>query len=89
MISQNQKVWLSSITVKIDRKPVLEPGEVHCYPYENTFYKIAERGAKYKSVSNITITNYLGLEFGTDHCPGTDSCSFGLNVIADFKIPEP
>lgn len=78
-----------STTLNLDEKPVLGPTESHCYPYEVTFEVDPEKEAKYKSLASITITNYLDLEPGTEHCPGTDPCSFGPNGMADFMIPKP
>jgi hypothetical protein len=88
MIGQKLNNGVSS-TLNLVQKPVLDPGESYCYPYENTFDLIAEKNVKYKSLASITITNYLGLEPGTKHCPGADPCSFGPNVMADFTIPKP
>lgn len=88
MIGQKLNNDVSS-TLNLAQKPVLDPGESYCFPYEYTFDLIAEKNAKYKSMASITITNYLGLEPGTEHCQGADPCSFGPNVMADFTIPKP
>lgn len=88
MIGQKLNNGVSS-ALNLVQKPVLEPGGSYCFPYEYTFDLIAEKNVKYKSLASITITNYLGLEPGTEHCPGADPCSFGPNVMADFTIPKP
>lgn len=77
------------MNTNLDQKPVLDPGESYCYLYENTFEMLAEKNIEYKSLASITITNYVGLESGTDHCPGTEPCSFGPNVMADFIMLNP
>jgi len=77
------------MNTNLSQKPVLDPGESYCYFYENTFEVIAEKNIEYKSLASITITNYEGLESGTDHCPGTEPCSFGPNLISDFTISKP
>ncbi len=77
------------MNTNLDQKPVLDPGESYCYFYENTFEVIAEKNIEYKSLARITITNYVGLESGTDHCPGGEPCSFGPNLISDFTISKP
>ncbi len=88
MLDQNLNNVVST-TLNLDEKPVLGPSESHCYPYEVTFEAGSEKGVKYKSLASITITNYLDLEPGTEHCPGTDPCSFGPNGMVDFTIPKP
>lgn len=77
------------MNTNLSQKPVLDPGESYCYFYENTFEVIAEKNIEYQSLASITITNYVGLESGTDHCPGTEPCSFGPNLISDFTISKP
>lgn len=77
------------MNTNLSQKPVLNPGESYCYFYENTFEVSAEKNIEYKSLASITITNYVGLESGTDHCPGTEPCSFGPNLISDFTISKP
>ncbi len=88
VIGQNQGNYIST-TVDLSQKPVLHPNESYCYPYEVAFEVIPEKNVQYKSLASITITNYVGLNPGTEHCPGTDPCSFGPNVIADFTISKP
>lgn len=62
-------------SVDVSPRPVLEPGENHCYPYEVTFEPV--EGAKYRNLARVTITNhsgYLGEPFGPE-------------VKADFSLP--
>ncbi|MCX6058564.1 MAG: response regulator transcription factor [Chloroflexi bacterium] len=87
-LDQNQNNVVST-TLNLDEKPVLSPSESHCYPYKVPFEADSEKEVKYKSLASITITNYLDLEPGTEHCPGTDPCSFGPNGMANFTIPKP
>jgi two-component system KDP operon response regulator KdpE len=88
LIGQKQGDTIST-TLNLNEKPVLDPGESYCYPYMVTFEVIFDKDVKYKSLASITITNYVGLMPGSDHCPGTDPCSFGPNAVTDFNMPRP
>lgn len=88
VIGQKQGNYIST-TVDLSQKPVIDPGESHCYPYKAAFDVIAEKDVKYKSLASVTITNYVEMLPGTDHCPGADLCSFGPTAMTDFSIPMP
>ena len=85
---QKQNINFST-TSDVSQKAVLDPNDSYCYPYVVTFEAGLEKDEEYMSLASITITNYLGMLPGTDHCPGTELCSFGPNVMADFTIPKP
>ena len=78
-----------SRTVAVNQKPVLEPGESYCYPYEIVFEPVPEQNVQYRNLANIMISNYTGLMPGSEHCPDSGSCSFGQSASAAFTIPEP
>jgi hypothetical protein len=64
-----------TVTVDVSEKPVLGPGESHCYAYEIPFTPIPN--AIYRNVAYVTITNhggYPGQPFG----PAPKSDSFRL-----------
>ena len=86
--SGERQSTFTSTTIDLEQYPVINPNESHCYPYEIVFNPILEEDAKYRNAVSITITNYAGLEIGSQHCPGPDSCAFGPTIIADFSLPK-
>lgn len=71
--------------IDVSRHPSLLPGESHCYPYEIEFFPV--EGAKYRNLAHASITNHAGWLPGSRNCPGPDSCPFGPEVKANFKLP--
>jgi len=69
----------------LSEKPVLDPGEIHCFPYVITFLPL--EGATYRNVARVTITNHSGWLPGSAHCPGPEPCAFGPEPKADFALP--
>ena len=65
-----------TVTVDVSEKPVLGPGESHCYAYEIPFTPIPD--AIYRNVAYVTITNHGG------H-PGVP---FGPAPKAGFSLPD-
>ncbi len=69
------QVWYTS-SIDTSEKPVLEPGESHCYPYKIVFAPV--NGATYKNSVRITITNHSG-HLGESSGPSPD---------AGFSLPN-
>ena len=67
---------LVSERVDTSAKPVLEPGESYCYPYDVEFVPV--EGAIYRNEARVTITNHSGW-LGTP---------FGPNPKAGFSLPS-
>jgi len=76
-------------TVDLSAKPVLRPGEIHCYPFEITFEPDLQQDAQYQIKTVITITNHIGLAAGSTYCPGPQPCPFGPEISTDINLPEP
>jgi len=74
--------------VDLNQKPILNPNETFCYPYEIFFSPIIEDDVLYLNTSSVTITNYAYLLPGSEYCPGSDPCSFGKTDKAEFYLPE-
>ncbi|OGC81870.1 MAG: hypothetical protein A2V81_04740 [Candidatus Abawacabacteria bacterium RBG_16_42_10] len=77
---------LTSSSIDMSSKPVLGPGESHCYPYTISFTPV--NNASYRNVAHITITNHSGWLPGGNNCPGTDPCAFGPEPKDDFDLPS-
>lgn len=88
IFSENQRNYIS-VSVDISQRPILNPGQSFCYPYETLFDSISGQDVKYRNLASITITNYVDLLPNSEHCPGSEPCSFGPNLITDFDLPEP
>lgn len=76
-------------TVDLSAKPVLRPGEIHCYLFEITFEPDSQQDALYQTKTAITITNHIGLAVGSPYCPGPEPCPFGPEISTDITLPEP
>jgi hypothetical protein len=88
---KNGKTFKDYYTTPIDlsAKPVLEPGESFCYPYEIIFDPVGNADTTYRNIAKVTITNHSGWLPGDHNCPGTTPCPFGPTVKATFQIPAP
>lgn len=85
----NHEQYEDYIFAHIDcsEKPVLYPGELHCYPYEITFDAVLNDDIIYQNMFSVSITNYTGWMPGGKHCTGTTPCPFGLQIADHFEIP--
>ena len=88
-INSSSSVKNVSSTVDLSKKPVLDPGENFCYPFENNFVPASEPEALYRSTTMITITNYTGFTNGSKYCPGTKPCPYGPEITTDLFLPAP
>jgi DNA-binding winged helix-turn-helix (wHTH) protein len=79
---------LYTTSLDVSAHPVLEADETHCYPYK-LFIDTLKNADTIKVNAIITITNYVGLHPGSNHCPGEDPCAFGPNLLAEFTFPKP
>jgi hypothetical protein len=71
--------------VDLGTKPILQPGESHCYSYTITF--VPREDVQYRNVARVTILNHSGWLPGSAHCPGEEPCPFGPEPKADFYLP--
>jgi hypothetical protein len=83
---------VTTTRVDVSAKPVLQPGERHCYPYEIAFSRV--NGAKkYRNTARVSIANYAGHSKKADNCDSDDEesgaeGSKAHGAKADFKLPE-
>lgn len=82
-----QDTFVSTI-VDLGQYPTINPDDSHCFPYEIIFEPAADKNVEYRNIISITITNYSGLEVGSEHCPGPYSCAFGPTTTTYFVLPE-
>lgn len=70
--------------VDTSAKPILNPGETYCYPYDVQFTPVP--GAQYRNVAEVKITNHSGSinEKGQNCKPGTPC---GPEPKASFSLP--
>jgi DNA-binding response OmpR family regulator len=76
-------------TVDVSNKPVLDPGESYCYPFEIAFEPASEQDAQYLATTLITITNYDGFTTGSKYCPPSRPCQYGPEITTNLILPEP
>ena len=76
---------LTSKAIDLGDHTIINPDESHCYPYEVGFTPLLGE-IKYRNFISITITNYSGLEIGSQYCPGPGSCAFGPTITTDFSF---
>lgn len=69
----------ASADVDVSARPVLAPGETHCYPYEILF---TPNGADYRNTALVTITNHSG-SLGVPSGPAFN----GGGIKAEFSLP--
>ena len=86
-ISSTSQVKYTSSTVDLSEKPVLDPGERFCYPFELGFEPLYEQDARYQATTTITITNHIGRTPGSKNCLGTEPCPFGPEIATDLILP--
>jgi len=78
-----------SETVDVSIKPILEPGEGYCYPYEISFDPPVAEKTGFRNTAKVTIANHSGWLPGGNHCEGPDPCYFGPTPKIGFELPEP
>lgn len=86
-IGEQQKA-ISSAIIDLGYYPIISPDQSLCYPYEIIFDTLPEQNVNYRNIISVTITNYSGLEIGSQHCPGPEACAFGPTIISDFSFQE-
>lgn len=77
-----------SSTLDLREKPVLESGEVYCYPFEITFIPLSEQDVQYRATTLITITNYTAISLDDKYCPTPEPCPFGPEITTAFTFPD-
>ena len=77
-----------SAPLALNENPEISPSESHCYPYEVTFAPPPNEDVTYRKITEIRIDNYAGWLPGQKHCPGSDSCPFGLDIATKFDLPK-
>ena len=82
-----QKNTLTSTVIDLGKKTIIGTNESYCYPYETFFKPLREPNVIYFNIVRITISNYTGLELGSEHCPGPDACAFGPTLTTEFSLP--
>lgn len=86
--------FLTSATVDVSGNPVLDPGEMGCYPYRIDIPFMGgaspqpKPGGTYKVTANVTITNHSGWLPGGRNCPGPAPCPFGPSPSATATLPH-
>ena len=83
-----QRKAITSTIIDLGYYPTINPDESLCYPYEIIFDPLSEQSVNYRNTISITITNYSGLEIGSQLCPGPEACAFGPTIISDFSLLE-
>lgn len=78
---------LGTVQFDLSSYPALDPGEIHCYPYEILFDPQGEENTQYRNIATITIDNQTGWLPSSDNCPGEDACPFEYSVSVDFTLP--
>jgi len=78
-----------SSTIALSQKPVLDPGESECYPFEIAFEPSTDQNAHYRTITAITITNHTGFLVGSAYCPGPRPCPYGPELSSDLLLPNP
>lgn len=84
-----QKNALTTTAIELGQNTTIEPNKSFCYPYEIMFEPIHKPNVRYINIVRVTISNYKGLAPGSEHCPGSDPCSFGPTLTTEFTLPEP
>jgi two-component system KDP operon response regulator KdpE len=82
------KVQYVSNTVDLGKNPVIQPGEIQCYPFEITFEPSFGGNIFYQAKTLITITNHTALLTGTKACSSGALCPFGPEITTDFTVPS-
>ena len=86
-VSEPHETFISTV-IDLGQYPILAPDDAHCYPYKIIFEPSLEKNFEYQNIISITITNYSGLEVGSEHCPGPYPCAFGKTNTTNFFLPE-
>jgi DNA-binding response OmpR family regulator len=76
-------------TLNLSSKPVIEPGQSNCYPFETVFELDPQQDVRFHTTTTITITNFTGFLIGNEFCPGPKLCPFGREITSDLVLSEP